>query len=185
VAHREHLKANSSDGVIPTYNDILIHHVAKTLRERPDLNACWYRDGIHTYEAIHIAMAVDTPDGLLAPVLREADRLSLHEIATCTLKLINAARSGQLNQNQLSGGTFTISNLGMLGVDAFTPVLNMPQAAILGVGRIVEEPIVLDGQLVAGKTMSLSLTFDHRVIDGAPAARWLQRLCERLQSSHQ
>lgn len=180
VAHREHLKVNSKEGLIPTYNDILIHHVATTLRERPELNACWYRDGIYTYEAIHVATAVDTPDGLLAPVVRDADRLSLHDIADCTRNLINAARLGQLNQNQLSGGTFTISNLGMLGVDAFTPVLNMPQAAILGVGRIVEEPIVLDGQIVLGKTMSLSLTFDHRVVDGAPAARWLQRLCERL-----
>lgn len=94
-------------------------------------------------------------------------------------------RSGQLSQNQLSGGTFTISNLGMYGIDTFTPVLNLPQAAILGVGRIVEEPVVRNGQLAIGKTMTLSLTFDHRVVDGAPAARWLQRICERLQTPDQ
>jgi pyruvate dehydrogenase E2 component (dihydrolipoamide acetyltransferase) len=182
VAHRERLKTEIGDGLPPSYNDILIHHVAHTLRELPDLNACWYRDGIYMYEAIHIATAVDAPDGLLAPVVRDADRLSLPEIADCTRQLIAAARSGRLSQKQLTGGTFTISNLGMLGVDAFTPVLNLPQAAILGVGRIIEEPVVQNGQVMVGKTLTLSLTFDHRVLDGAPAARWLQRLGERLQT---
>ncbi|MCO6458881.1 MAG: 2-oxo acid dehydrogenase subunit E2 [Pirellulaceae bacterium] len=183
VAHREQLKSESQTGVVPAYNDILIHLAAETLRELPDLNACWYREGIHAYEAINIATAVDTPNGLLAPVVRDADRLSLPEIADRTRQLLAAARSGRLSQNQLTGGTFTISNLGMFGIDAFTPVLNMPQAAILGVGRIIEEPIVRDGRLVAGKTISLSLTFDHRVVDGARAARWLQRFCERLQTT--
>ncbi|MFO1063054.1 MAG: 2-oxo acid dehydrogenase subunit E2 [Pirellulales bacterium] len=182
IALRERFKTGSGEGIVPTFNDILIQLVAITLREVPELNACWVRNGIHTYHAVHIATAVDTPDGLLAPVVRDVDRLTLTELATQTRQLIAAARSGKLTQSQLSGGTFTVTNLGMLGIDSFTPILNMPQAGILGVGRIVEEPIVRDGQVVAGKTMSLSLTFDHRVIDGAPAARWLQRLCERIQS---
>jgi pyruvate dehydrogenase E2 component (dihydrolipoamide acetyltransferase) len=182
VTYRERLKTESRNGFVPSYNDILIYHAALTLRELPDLNACWYRDGIHSYDDIHIATAVDTPDGLLAPVVRDADRLALHQIADRTRQLVAQARSGQLSQNQLSGGTFTISNLGMYGIDTFTPVLNLPQAAILGVGRIVDEPVVRNSQLAIGKTMNLSLTFDHRVIDGAPAARWLKRICERLES---
>ena len=180
VAYRNRLKTESPPGSVPSYNDILLLEVARTLRELPDLNACWYRDGIHQYDSIHIATAVDTPNGLLAPVVRDADQLTLSEIVDRTRQLIAAAREGQLSQNQLSG-TFTISSLGMFGVDSFTPILNLPQAAILGVGRIVEEPVVRAGQLAVGKTMTLSLTFDHRVVDGAPAARWLQRLCERLQ----
>lgn len=182
VAFRERLKAESKNGLIPSYNDILIHLAAQTLRELPALNACWHRNGIHGYDGIHIATAVDAPAGLLAPVVRDADRLNLHEIADRTRRLVAAARLCQLSQNQLSGGTFTISNLGMFGIDSFTPVLNLPQAAILGVGRIVEEPVVRGGQVAVGKTMTLSLTFDHRVVDGAPAARWLQRLCEHIQA---
>ncbi|MCA9179097.1 MAG: 2-oxo acid dehydrogenase subunit E2 [Planctomycetales bacterium] len=178
VAYREQLKAEATS-VIPTYNDILIHWAAQTLRELPELNACWHHEGVHVYDAIHIATAVDTPDGLLAPVLRHADQLSICEIAEQTRQLIAQARSGRLDLGQ-PGGTFTVSNLGMFGIDAFTPILNPPQAAILGVGRIVTEPVVRDGQLVVGKTICLSLTFDHRAVDGAPAARWLQRLSARI-----
>lgn len=183
VAYRERLKHEAVDGLVPSFNDIVIQQAAQTLRELPDLNACWQGHGIHHFDAVHIATAVDTPAGLLAPVVRDADQLTLPELAARTRGLVEQARAGTLTQDQLSGGTFTVSNLGMLGIDAFTPVLNLPQAAILGVGRIVEEPVVRDGQLAAGKTMTLSLTFDHRVIDGAPAARWLQRLCERLHDS--
>lgn len=182
VAFRNQLKAAATDEPVPTYNDILLHHAAQTLRELPDLNSCWHRNGIHSYDAVHIATAVDTPDGLLAPVVRNADRLTLPELARVTRQLVTLARGGQLGQHQLTGGTFTISNLGMYGIDAFTPVLNLPQAAILGIGRIVSEPVVRSGSIVAGQSITLSLTFDHRVTDGAPAARWLQRLGERLQA---
>jgi pyruvate dehydrogenase E2 component (dihydrolipoamide acetyltransferase) len=182
VAYRERLKADATDDVVPSYNDILIQCVAHTLRELPELNACWSRNGVHYYDAVHIATAVDTPDGLLAPVVRDADRLTLREITEQTRQLIALARSGRLSGNQLAGSTFTVSNLGSFGIDAFTPILNLPQAGILGIGRIVDEPVVRNGQLAVGKTMTLSLTFDHRVIDGAPAARWLQRLGERVQA---
>ncbi len=183
VAFREEFKANPTNQIVPSYNDMLIHWTALTLRELPELNACWYRDGIHFYDDIHIATAVDTPNGLLAPVVRHADRLSLPEITKRTRQLIAAARSGRLSQNELTGGTFTISNLGMFGIDSFTPILNLPQAGIVGIGQIVEEPVVRNGQIVIGKTITLSLTFDHRVIDGVPAARWLQRLGNLIYDS--
>ncbi len=179
VAYRNSLKRAAPDGLSPSYNDILLSLVARTLREQPQLNTCWDRDGIHTYDDIHIAIAVDTDSGLLAPVIRHVDRLPLEQLAARSQQLIAEARSGRLSQDNMDGGTFTVTNLGMFGIDAFTPILNLPQAGILGIGRIVEEPIVRAGQLVAGKTLSLSLTFDHRAVDGAPAARWLQLLCQK------
>jgi pyruvate dehydrogenase E2 component (dihydrolipoamide acetyltransferase) len=182
MTFRDHLKQCTRHGETPSYNDILIHLVAQTLREQPQLNACWHRDGIYQYDDIHIALAVDTGLGLLAPVVRHADQLSLDQIASQTRQLIAETRANRLNQQHLEGSTFTVTNLGMLGIDTFTPILNLPQAGILGVGRIVEEPVVLAGQIVAGYTLSLSLTFDHRVVDGAPAANWLRALCDRVAS---
>ena len=179
VAYRKSLKQAPPDGLSPSYNDILLLLVARTLREQPQLNACWDRDGIHTYDDIHIAIAVDTDSGLLAPVIRHVDQLTLEQLTARSGHLIAEARSGRLSQDNMEEGTFTVTNLGMFGIEAFTPILNLPQAGILGIGRIVEEPIVCAGQLVAGKTLSLSLTFDHRVVDGAPAARWLQSLCQK------
>ncbi len=183
VAYRANLKSLAPTGQAPSFNDIVIRLAALTLRAMPELNACWYRDGIHAYDAIHIATAVDTPAGLLAPVIRHADQLSIAHIAEQTRHLIAQARAGRLNQTHLEGGTFTVTNLGMFGIDAFTPILNLPQAGILGIGRILEEPVVRAGRLEVGQTLSLSLTFDHRVVDGAPAARWLQCLCERIQAA--
>jgi pyruvate dehydrogenase E2 component (dihydrolipoamide acetyltransferase) len=182
VAYRNALKSQAQGAKVPSFNDMLIWLAARTLRDRPELNACWYRDGVYHYDGVHIATAVDTEAGLLAPVIRDADRLTLTQIAEEATQRIAAVRSGSLNQSLLQGGTFSITNLGTLGIDAFTPVLNLPQAGILGVGRIVEEPVVRDGCVVPGHTLTLSLTFDHRVVDGAPAARWLQRLTELIHS---
>jgi pyruvate dehydrogenase E2 component (dihydrolipoamide acetyltransferase) len=179
IAYRNSLKQVGSDGHTPSYNDILLLLVARALREQPQLNACWDRDGIHTFDDIHIAIAVDTDLGLLAPVIRNVDQLPLEQITARSRQLISDARSGRLSQEHLEGGTFTVTNLGMFGIDAFTPILNLPQAGILGIGRILEEPVVRAGQIVVGQTLSLSLTFDHRVVDGAPAARWLQSLCQK------
>lgn len=175
-------RKRTANGDAPSYHDILIQLVAATLRELPQLNACWHRDGIYQYDDIHIALAVDCEAGLLAPVVRHADRLSLDEITSRTRQLIADARANRLSQQLLEVGTFTITSLGAFGIDAFTPILNLPQAGILGVGRIVEEPIVRDGQIVAGHTLCLSLTFDHRIVDGAPAAKWLSALCAKIVS---
>ena len=180
ASFRERLKLESSHGIVPSYNDILIGLAAQTLREFAELNACWYRDGIYQFEEIHVATAIDTPDGLLAPVIRHTDRLTVKEIADQTRQLIQLARTGQLKQEHLTGGTFTVTNLGMFGIDAFTPILNLPQASILGIGRIIEEPVVRDGSLKVGLTLTLSLTFDHRILDGAPAARFLQAIAAAI-----
>jgi pyruvate dehydrogenase E2 component (dihydrolipoamide acetyltransferase) len=182
IAFRLHLTKSTVRGESPTYTDILIHLVARTLREQPQLNACWHRDGTHQYADVNIALAVDTDLGLLAPVVRNADQLSLDQIAGRTRQLIAETRGNRLNQQHLEGGTFTVSNLGMFGIETFTPILNLPQAAILGVGRIVEEPVVREGQIMVGHTITLSLTFDHRVADGAPAARWLLALCRLIDA---
>ncbi len=180
MAYRARHKSLNPEGVVPSFNDILIGLAARTLRDVPELNTCWYQGGIYAYDAIHVATAVDTPLGLLAPVIRHADRLSIVQIAERTRQMIEQARAGRLNQSHLEGGTFTVSNLGMFGIDAFTPILNMPQAGILGIGRIVEAPVVRAGRLEIGHTLTLSLTFDHRVVDGAPAARWLQHYCKLI-----
>ena len=165
----------------PTLNDVLVKLVSSLLPECPELNACWVNDAIYTYDEINIAIAIDTPAGLVAPVLRGANARSIEQIAAESRRLAELCRSGQLAEGDLAGGTFTITNLGMFDVDHFTPIINLPQTAVLGIGRIADAPIVVDGQVVAGKTLSLNLTFDHRVIDGAPAARWLQRLSKRIQ----
>ncbi len=181
VAWRMARKASASGGIVPSYNDMLVKLTTVALAELPQLNACWYRDGIYAYDSVSIAVAVDTEAGLIAPVIPETVRLTLDEIATQSRALIEQARAGTLTPVQLQGGTFTVTNLGMFDIDAFTPVINLPQAAILGVGRIVREPVVRDDAVVVGDTLTLSLTFDHRVVDGAPAARWLQRLSTLIQ----
>ncbi len=181
VAVRQQWRANENVQSVPSYTDMLVKLAAVALKELPQLNACWHDDGIWTYDAIHIAVAVDTESGLMAPVIPHADKCSLAQIAEYSRDLIAQARAGTLTQSQLQGGTFTVTNLGMYGIDAFTPVLNLRQAAILGVGRIVQEPVVRGDAIMVGETLSLSLTFDHRVVDGAPAARWLQRLTQLIQ----
>ncbi len=181
VAWRTKLKQNTSSDIIPSYNDLIVKLVAQTIQELPQLNACWYRDGVYRFSAINIAIAVDTEFGLIAPVINNVPELSLHEIAQQSRKLIDRARCGKLSQAELQGATFTVTNLGMFDIDLFTPIINLPQGAILGMGRIVREPVVCDDRVVVGDTLSLSLTIDHRVIDGAPAARWLQRLSQSIQ----
>ena len=139
------------------------------------------------HSAINIAVAVDTERGLLAPVIRKADRASLLELAAISADLIARARAGTIASEDLQGGTFTLTNLGMYDIDAFTPIINLPQCAILGVGRIVPRQVVLDAEaerLAIRHMMSLSLTFDHRVVDGAPAARFLRRVKQLAETPY-
>ncbi|MBT4010995.1 MAG: 2-oxo acid dehydrogenase subunit E2 [Planctomycetaceae bacterium] len=160
----------------PTYNDILVKLTAALLPQCPELNACWTAQGVYLYDEIHLAIAIDTPAGLVAPVIRSVPELTLGEVSQRSHDFIAAARKGTLTSEQQTGGTFTVTNLGMYGIDHFTPVINSSQSAILGIGRIRDEPVVLDNKLVVGKVLSLSLTFDHQVLDGAAAARWLEKL---------
>ena len=140
------------------------------------------RAGIVVSESIDIAVAVDTPAGLFAPVLQNVPSLQLTDISRKVRDLVERARSRQLTPEDLRGGIFTISNLGRYRVDAFTPIINLPQTAILGIGRIAREPILVGDDLDIRDQVSLSLTFDHRVVDGAPAADFLTTLCEYVEN---
>jgi len=181
VALRTRLK---DDGINVSYNDLLVFIVARALRDHPALNATQVGDAIHYLEAIHIAVAVDTERGLLVPVIRDADKKGLAQIGAEFAALAQAAKEGRSQPDDLTGGTFTITNLGMYEVDGFTPIINPPQCAILGVGRIIEKPVGRDGQIVLRKMMVLSLSFDHRLVDGAPAARFLQQVKRLVERPH-
>jgi pyruvate dehydrogenase E2 component (dihydrolipoamide acetyltransferase) len=170
---------HDSDDDVPGYTDFMIKIVAMALTEHPALNATLTDDGIVQHTQAHIALGVDTPQGLIAPVVHDASARSVASIARESRQLIGAARAGTSRPEELAGGTFTITNLGMFDVDAFTPMVNLPQCAILGLGRIVARPVVVDEaseQVAVRRMLSLSLTFDHRLVDGAPAARFLQRV---------
>lgn len=167
----------------PSYQDWIILAVAATLRDEPLLNLRWTDSGPVQPDGIHIGLAVDTPEGLLVPVIRHADRLSVGEIAEQSRGLIERARSRRCTADELSGGTFTVTNLGAFGIDAFTPIINFPETAVLGIGAIRREAALReDGAIEARHLLTLSLTFDHRVTDGAPAARWLQTLVRRIEN---
>jgi pyruvate dehydrogenase E2 component (dihydrolipoamide acetyltransferase) len=176
---RDSLKA---EGQIVSYNDLLICIVAKALSEQPALMSQMTADGqIYTPEKINIGLAVDTPRGLLVPVLRDVDGQGPLKIAAQARALIERARAGKCQPDELSGGVFTISNLGMYDIEVFTPVINLPECAILGVGKIEERAVVRQGQVCARLMVGLSLSFDHRLVDGAPAARFLQRIKQLIE----
>jgi pyruvate dehydrogenase E2 component (dihydrolipoamide acetyltransferase) len=174
---------NSGSSDIPAIHDIIAKLTAAELLRFPMLAARWDGDELilPDVDNLHIGIAVDTDDGLIVPVLKSPASMPLSALARNSAELIERARSGRLTSSDLNGAVFTISNLGHLGIDAFTPVINYPETAILGLGAIRREPIVIeDGTIAAGLQMTLSLTFDHRVIDGAPAARFLQSLSKAI-----
>jgi pyruvate dehydrogenase E2 component (dihydrolipoamide acetyltransferase) len=176
VELRERLKASLAAelGFNIGYNDLLIKLVAHALQQFPYMNARLDGEVIRELGEIHIALAVDTDRGLLVPVIRNADRKGVAKIAREVRELVERARTGKALPDELSGSTFTITNLGMHEIDAFTPIINLPETAILGVGRIKARPAVVEEELCVRQTMWLSLTFDHRLVDGGPAARFLQ-----------
>ena len=164
-----------------SYNTLLAALVARALREHPRLNSRLEADGIHLLPEINISLAVDTERGLLTPVLRNVDRLGLQAIQAGFDALTARALAGQSRPDDFEAGTFTLTNLGSLDVDGFTPIINPPQAAILGVGRIIEKPVARDGAVVVRAMLTLSLSFDHRIVDGAPAGRFLQRIKQLVE----
>ena len=178
VGLRNRLKEARSEqcGFVPGYNELFHKIVAMSLRECLYMNARFVDDAIEYLDSINIGLAVDTAEGLLVPVIRDADKKPLGQLGTELRDMVDRARRGKSLPDDLTGGTFTITNLGMYDVDAFTPVINLPEAAILGVGRIVPKPVVRNGAVVVRHVCALSLTFDHRLIDGAPAARFLQHI---------
>jgi pyruvate dehydrogenase E2 component (dihydrolipoamide acetyltransferase) len=180
VEFRARLKVQAEDGTAPSLDAILARLTAQALREHPQLNARLVGQKIHLLQEIHIGIAVDTPAGLLVVVVRDADAKSLAEIDGELRSLVERARNGKARPDEVSGSTFTISNMGHLGIDAFTPIINPPEAALLGVGRIREELVVHEGKVAQRHRMTLSLTVDHRIVDGAPAARFLQHLAQLI-----
>lgn len=171
-----------SEVAVPSFTDFCMKLTALALRDHPLLNARWEEDHILTIADIHIGLAVDTEAGLVVPVVRNVASLSVRQLASQTKTLIDKARARKLAPEDLQGGTFTITNLGSFGVEGFTPIINWPECAILGIGAIRLQPMVQNGSVVARHATTLSLTFDHRVVDGAPAARFLESLRQRLEN---
>jgi len=161
-------------------NDMVLLAVSRVLRQFPILNSTLVEEEILLHDRVDLGMAVALSDGLIVPKIRNADRKSLLEIAREARELARKAREGALTPDEVVDGTFTVTNLGAFGVDGFTPVLNPPETAVLGVGRIVEKPAVHRGRIEVRSFMTLSLTIDHRVVDGAPAAEFLQALARHL-----
>jgi len=172
------------DGVDAAYNDLFLTILGRALREHALLNSSLEGDTIKVWQRIHVGLAVDTQRGLLVPVVRDVDRKGLRQLSEETLSLVERARAGQCTPDELSGGTFTLTNLGMFGIDAFTPLLNLPECAVLGVGRIKRQPVMVGHEVVGRELVWLSLTFDHRLVDGGPAARFLQRVVQLVESPH-
>jgi len=185
VKLREQLIAEwHAEAIRPTYTDLVVKAVAKALRAHPLMNSVFGQSEITLCNEIHVGVAVAIDAGLLVPVVRDADTLSLKAIAATSARLAAAARAGTLGLDDMAGGTFTVTALGMYGVDSFTPILNAPQSGILGVNRIRNEVVWQGDRAVPRKSMRLSLTWDHRALDGAPAAQFLGSVRELLEAPY-
>jgi pyruvate dehydrogenase E2 component (dihydrolipoamide acetyltransferase) len=189
VALRRQLKDDyqAENQPAPSYNDMLAKIAAHALMEHPEINAHIDGDDIVYSTSAHVGVAVDSERGLLVPVLRDVQAKSLRQVTRETATLIEKARRGAAGYDELQGGTFTITNLGMFEIEAFTPIIHLPQCAILGVGQIIPKLVVIDAereQTAIQQRMALSLTFDHRLVDGAQAARFLQRIKRLIEKPY-
>ena len=167
---------NSMPDTKISYNDMIVKACALALRQHPQVNSQWFDDKMRMNNHVHIGVAVAVPDGLLVPVVKFANEQSLTQIGAAVKEYATKARNKKLSLDEMEGSTFTVSNLGMFGIDSFTSIINQPNSAILSVGNIVEKPVVKNGQIVVGHTMKLSLACDHRTVDGATGAEFLQTL---------
>ena len=174
--------AEMGDEYKASFNDIIIKAVALALSEHPEVNAHWLDDKIRQFNRIHVAMAVAVEDGLITPVLFDADRLQLWEISVRARELAGKARERKLTPEEYTGGTFTVSNLGMFGIDQFTAIINPPEAGILAVGGVEEKPVVMDGRVEVRQRMRVTMSCDHRAIDGATGAKFLQTLRRYIEN---
>lgn len=179
VKLREQFKAAN---IKVSYNDIVMRCTAKALTEYPIVNSSWSEQGILLKEYVNIGMAVAVGSGLIVPVIKDIDLMTLPEIAARSRELAEKAREGKLLPEEYTGGTFTVSNLGMFDIDSFTAIINPPEAAILAVGRLARQPVVIDDEISIRPVMQLSLTYDHRIVDGAPAAQFLRRIKMLLET---
>ncbi len=173
----------SHDKTEVSYTAILVKAVAKSLAEYSIINSTLEGNEIKIFEDVNVGVAVATEDGLVVPVIHNADKKALEEIDVAIKELTEKARQGKLTKEDLTGGTFTITNLGMYGVEFFIPIINPPEAAILAVGRVVEKPVVVDGKIEIKPIMMLSLSYDHRIVDGAPASEFLRKAKKKLEKA--
>ncbi len=181
-SYRAALKAAGDEYAGVTIGDMVLYAVSRTLLNHPDLNANMVGDDtLRRFKHVNLGVAVDTPRGLMVPTIFNADEKSLLEISKEVKTLAEAARSGSISPDLLTGGSFTVSNLGSMGVEVFTPVINPPQTGILGVCTITQRVKEVGGEMKIYPAMGLSLTYDHRVVDGAPAARFMKELCANLE----
>ena len=182
LAYRKRLKDSSEALGLQkvTVNDLILFAVARILPNYPDLNATFSDDTISQYRNVHLGFAVDTPRGLMVPVIRQANALSLRQIAQEAKHLASACLASTISPDEMSGGTFTVTNLGSFGIESFTPVLNPPQVSILGVGNVNLKPVEVEGEVQFIPHIGLSLTINHQVVDGAPAAHFLQAFAQGL-----
>ncbi len=184
MAYRAKVKANAEKLGLAniTLNDILLYAVSRVLKNHRDLNAHFTGDTMRYFSVVNLGVAVDTPRGLMVPTIFGADKLSLNEISEQSKALAGMCQSGTISPDLLSGGSFTVTNLGSMGIESFTPVINPPQTGILGVDTITTGIKMVNGEMKPYQKMGLSLTFDHRAVDGAPAARFLKELCSTLEN---
>jgi pyruvate dehydrogenase E2 component (dihydrolipoamide acetyltransferase) len=179
---RQFQAATTADNIVPSLTDFFIKLTALALQRHPLLTARWADDHLVLATAINIGLAVNTDGGLLVPVIEQAPSLSLRQLAARSSDLIERARQGKLAVREMEGGVFTVTNLGMFGIDAFTPIINHPECAILGIGRVRRVPALVDDKMSWQEQVTLSLTFDHRVVDGVPVAKFLQTLTQILEN---
>ena len=174
--------AEMGDNYKASFNDIVIKAVALALTEHPEVNSHWTGDAIRQFNRVHVAMAVAVEDGLITPVLFDADRMTLWDISGKARDLAKRARERKLQPDEYTGSTFSVSNLGMFGIDQFTAIINPPEAGILAIGGVEEKPIVVDGQLEVRSRMRVTMSCDHRVIDGATGAKFLQTVRQYIEN---
>jgi pyruvate dehydrogenase E2 component (dihydrolipoamide acetyltransferase) len=168
-------------GIKVSYSDLIHMAVARALREEPRINCRLDGQAVRVRKEVNLSVAVDLGEGLVVVVIKDADRKSLGDLAKAARDLAERARAGKLSPDEMADGTFTVTNLGGLGVEAFTPIINQPQAGILGIGKIMEKPVVLGGGIHVRSMLTLSLVFDHRLLDGAPAAKFLAKVKALLE----
>jgi pyruvate dehydrogenase E2 component (dihydrolipoamide acetyltransferase) len=182
AALRAEINAGLGEGARVSLNDLVVKAVAAAHQRVPEMNVIWTPDAVRTFATVDVAVAVATDRGLVTPVLRDVTAQTITQVAARTRDLATRARDGRLRQHELDGGTISVSNLGMYGVEEFAAIINPPHAAILAVGAVRDEPVVEDGAVVPGQVMSVTLSVDHRPVDGVIAARWLAALRELLEN---
>lgn len=182
AALRAEINAGLGEGARVSLNDLVVKAVAAAHQRVPEMNVIWTPDAVRTFATVDVAVAVATDRGLVTPVLRDVTAQTITQVAAQTRNLAARARDGRLRQHELDGGTISVSNLGMYGVEEFAAIINPPHAAILAVGAVRDEPVVEDGAVVPGKVMTVTLSVDHRPVDGVIAARWVAALRELLEN---